>query len=100
MAKFKKGHQKILGSGARKGVPRKFTQEIKDMVRLALQEAGGVDYLVRQAEANPAAFLSLVAKILPKEITATVQSMPSRTEVDSMLKSVGLDPAIVWAGLH
>lgn len=100
MARFEKGHQKIPGSGARKGVPRKITQEIREMVRTALDQAGGVRYLVRQAESNPTAFLSLLAKILPKEISATVQPAPSRAEVEAMLVGIGLDPAEIWAKMR
>ena len=41
--------------------------QIKDMVLSALEAAGGVDYLVRQAEEDPARFMTLVAKVLPLE---------------------------------
>jgi hypothetical protein len=37
------------------------------MVLVALDRAGGVDYLTRQAKANPTAFLSLVGKLLPRQ---------------------------------
>lgn len=88
------------GKGRPRGVPNKLTGEVRDMIRLALDEAGGVSYLVRQAEANPAAFMSLVAKILPKEITATVEPARSRAEVEAMLVSIGLDPAEFWAKMR
>ena len=39
--------------------------QIKDMVLSALEAAGGVDYLVRQAEKDPTRFMMLVAKVLP-----------------------------------
>lgn len=55
--------------GSRKGKPNKATAAIKDMIDQALREAGGVEYLVRQADENPSAFMGLVAKILPKDIT-------------------------------
>jgi hypothetical protein len=55
--------------GSRKGIPNKITAELKDMIRQALDKAGGVDYLTRQADENPAAFMSLVGKTLPKELT-------------------------------
>jgi hypothetical protein len=35
-------------------------------------QAGGVSYLVKQAESNPTAFLTLVGKIIPAQIDATV----------------------------
>ena len=36
---------------------------------MTLQQAGGVDYLLRQAESEPKAFLSLVGRILPLEVS-------------------------------
>lgn len=57
------------GKGRPKGVPNKVTAELKDMIRQALDKAGGVNYLTRQANENPAAFMSLVGKTLPKELT-------------------------------
>lgn len=42
------------------------------MVLAALNEAGGHAYLVRQAEANPKAFLALVARVIPKEVAIEV----------------------------
>lgn len=55
--------------GRRKGTPNKFTGEVKTMIRAALEKAGGVDYLVEQAEKSPASFLALVGKTLPHEVT-------------------------------
>lgn len=57
------------GPGRPRGVPNGITSDLKAMIRGALDKAGGVDYLVRQANENPAAFMSLVGKTLPKEIT-------------------------------
>lgn len=38
------------------------------MVERALHKAGGVEYLARQAEQNPVAFLSLVGRVLPLQL--------------------------------
>jgi hypothetical protein len=35
---------------------------VKDMVLAALNEVGGVEYLKRQAEKNPVAFMALLGK--------------------------------------
>jgi hypothetical protein len=51
--------------GRTKGIPNKLTGELKDMILTALAEAGGVDYLKKQAESSPTAFMSLVGKVLP-----------------------------------
>jgi hypothetical protein len=57
------------GPGRTKGVPNKFTGAIKEMVRQALDEAGGVAYLQKQATDNPTAFMTLVGKLLPLEVS-------------------------------
>lgn len=60
------------GMGRVKGSKNKYTVAIKSMVEEALSKAGGVDYLVRQAEENPVAFMGLVGKLMPKNVTADV----------------------------
>ena len=55
--------------GSRKGKPNKVTADLRAMILGALDAAGGQDYLQRQAVENPNAFLTLVGKTLPKEIT-------------------------------
>jgi len=62
------------GKGRVKGVPNKFTGAIKEMVRQALDEAGGVEYLKTQAAKNPGAFLTLIGKLIPAEINARVEA--------------------------
>lgn len=57
--------------GSRKGVPNKVTKELKDMILAALDGAGGVKYLQERANdpKTAAAFLSLVGKVLPMQVT-------------------------------
>lgn len=55
--------------GRAKGTPNKVTGEVKAMVLEALSRAGGVTYLTKQAKENPVAFLSLVGKVLPLQVT-------------------------------
>jgi hypothetical protein len=55
------------GGGSRAGILNKGNQELKDMIRAALDDAGGQAYLARQAKENPTAFLSLIGKILPRD---------------------------------
>lgn len=40
------------------------------MIIEALDNAGGVAYLVEQSEKNPSAFMTLVGKVLPMEVKA------------------------------
>ena len=57
------------GKGRPKGVPNKATAAIKDMITQALNNKGGVKYLEQQADANPVAFMGLVGKVLPMQVT-------------------------------
>lgn len=56
------------GPGRPKGSQNKATVEIKDMIRGALDESGGTQYLVKQADKNPVAFMGLIGKIIPSEV--------------------------------
>ena len=44
---------------------------LKDMILVALDQAGGVDYLAGQAKTNPGAFMALVGKVLPLQLTGS-----------------------------
>lgn len=57
------------GKGRPKGAKNKTTTKVKEMILAALDEAGGVEYLVEQSEENPTAFLTLVGKVLPLQVT-------------------------------
>lgn len=50
-------------------MPNKVTADIKAMVLGALDRAGGEEYMLEQARNNPNAFLTLVGKVLPTQIT-------------------------------
>ena len=67
-------HVMPRGAGRPKGSKNKLTLNIKQMIEDALTRVGGTDYLVKQAEENPVAFMALVSRVLPKDIniTATV----------------------------
>lgn len=64
---FKKG-EKRPNQGRPKGMPNKNTALIREMVAQALDQAGGVDYLVSVAQTHPGPFLALVGKVLPVQI--------------------------------
>lgn len=67
---FKPGHPK--SGGRTKGIPNKTTVELRDMILGALADVGGREYLVRQARANPATFMTLLGKVLPRDVAMTV----------------------------
>lgn len=56
------------GKGRVKGSQNKATAAIKDMITQALDKAGGVSYLQRQADENPVAFMGLVGKVMPLQV--------------------------------
>lgn len=69
------------GAGRKKGVPNKLTGDVKAMILAALDEAGGKDYLVKQSADNPTAFMTLVGKVLPMQLTGA-DGGPIKAEVD------------------
>lgn len=81
MAKGKK-----TGGGSRKGIPNKITASLKEAIQQAANDAhpgGVVGYLTQQAQTNPNAFLSLLGRTLPKELTGGdgTPLFPARIEV-------------------
>jgi hypothetical protein len=62
-------HPPRAGMGRPKGSKNKVSGQLREMVLRALDGAGGVDYLIRQAETSPSAFLALVGKVLPLQLT-------------------------------
>lgn len=55
--------------GRQKGSPNKITKQLKDTILQALDECGGVEYLKQTAIDHPVAFLTLVGKVLPLQVT-------------------------------
>lgn len=71
---FRKGDPR---AGRPKGIPNKFTGELRDMILNALAGAGGVEYLKARAVDTPGPFLALVGKVLPLQVTGQDgQSIP------------------------
>ena len=61
----------IKTGGRQKGSPNKLTKQLKDMILEALDESGGVEYLKQTAIDHPTAFLTLVGKVLPLQVTGS-----------------------------
>ena len=60
----------IKTGGRIKGTPNKFTADLKAAILGAFEAKGGQKYLERVAETDPRTFCSLLAKILPTQLTA------------------------------
>jgi hypothetical protein len=71
MAALKGTRPPAAGKGRPKGAKNKMTAALKDMILGALDEAGGQEYLVEQARKNPAAFLTLLGKVLPLQVAGS-----------------------------
>lgn len=69
------------GKGRKKGVPNKTTQAIKDAITEAFERAGGVDYLVGLAKADPRTFCGLVGKVIPLQVEGQLDSNVTFTTV-------------------
>ena len=61
-------------AGRQKGVANKVTAELRDMLRQALDEEGGVDYLRWAARKQPQAFLVLLGRLIPAEVRASLET--------------------------
>ena len=55
-------------AGRPKGALDKGNAMIREMIVEALAQVGGVDYLAQTAASHPAAFLSLVGKVMPVQL--------------------------------
>jgi hypothetical protein len=68
--------------GRKKGTPNKISSALKEAILEAAEQAGGEDgivgYLRVQALANPAAFMSLLGKVLPMTIADTGKDEETR----------------------
>lgn len=62
--------------GSRKGIPNKNTGLIREMIAKALDQAGGVEYLVECAHdpRSKSAFLGLIGKVMPVQVEADVNA--------------------------
>jgi hypothetical protein len=57
------------GKGRPKGSVNKITRDIREAVLQSFEAVGGAQYLAEQARLNPVAYLSLVGKVLPMQVT-------------------------------
>ena len=55
--------------GRRAGTPNRITTDVRAIILAALDRVGGQDYLVQQAHNNPKAFMSLLGRLIPTQMT-------------------------------
>lgn len=57
------------GGGRPKGSLDKNNKQLREMVLEALERKGGAAYLEKQADEQPVAFMSLLGRILPTQVS-------------------------------
>lgn len=76
MNKQTENNTRKAGPGRPKGSPNKTTALVKDAVIQAAEKAGDkegmIGYLTRQADENPVAFMGLLGKVLPTQLSGNV----------------------------
>ena len=66
-AQLKRGE--IPNTGRPRGAKNKTTKAIHEVIRAALEAMGDEKYLMERASKNPAAFLALLGRIVPQQLT-------------------------------
>lgn len=64
------------GPGRPKGALNKSTAILKDMILGALNDVGGQEYLAWAAKAEPKAFMSLLGRVLPYQLSGAPLPQP------------------------
>lgn len=77
------------GKGRPKGSVNKTTGAVKEMILAALDQAGGAEYLLTQSRENPTAFMTLVGKVLPMQVTG---ADGGPVETVARIELVGVSP--------
>ena len=90
MNKITRNNQLGPGPGRPKGSPNKLNGSMKGMIMEAFEKAGGADWLARQANENPVAFMGLLGKLLPSQLSMDANIM--HAEQITEIRRVIVDP--------
>lgn len=69
-----KGKPRPANSGRQKGTCNGDVAKLRGLILNALDKAGGEEYLYQQSIENPSQFLSLIGKVLPKDVNVGGQA--------------------------
>jgi hypothetical protein len=79
------------------------SRDVREMILGALEDAGGQEYLARQARENPVAFMGLLKGIVPREVVADVKAdleiRDKRVIIDATVEML-LQPGAVSRNEH
>jgi hypothetical protein len=67
------------GAGRPKGAQNKVTQSLREAIKESFDRVGGVEYLTRVAQEDPRTYLTVVGKVIPAELNATVDGSMALT---------------------
>lgn len=71
---FRPGSAKPATSGRKPGTPNRSTREVRAALIAAFDELGGVDWLVELGRAYPETFARLLARVVPVEVAAKLET--------------------------
>lgn len=69
------------GMGRPKGIPNKLTRTLKQAIEESFEKVGGAEYLARMAVEQPAAYMTLLGKIIPQQVDANVTGKVGMPEI-------------------
>lgn len=72
---------KRQGAGRPKGSFSPENKMLKDIILTALHKVGNEEYLARQAEENPSAFMSLIGRVLPMTVQGDDKGGPIKVSI-------------------
>lgn len=84
--------------GRKPGQVNKFSADVKARILAALEIVGGEKYLAEQAKKNPAAFMSLLGKVMPLQVKADVGEF--RYVVQKLVVSSDPVPGVISTGVQ
>lgn len=71
--------------GRQKGTPNKINGDVKGLILEALNGVGGAQYLEEKAKSHPQAFLALLGRVLPMQVSGDPDN-PLKTSLEVTFK--------------
>lgn len=78
------------GMGRPAGIPNKTTRALKQALEESFEQLGGTRWLVELAKSEPKAYASLLAKLLPSQLS--MDATVTNHEMPAVIRRVIVDP--------